>query len=187
MCLMAMAKRVLRWSRRAGALPASAGLATCWASARSCSRSPPVNTLALAHRTRLKALSPHCQSTPFYPCRCRFGFGPFLVLESRIWSPNRSPAPLFRGGALGSGGLLYVEAAAIEPAARSFCRERFYPGTWRVRCWRMGLRRCAVRVVRTMTRKEPILEQRSLVQEGQPQCPRPRARRNFGGASARTQ
>jgi hypothetical protein len=47
-------------------------------------------------------------------------FGPNLVCQEPIWSQNVSPARFLRERALESGGLLYVEAAAIEPAAPSF-------------------------------------------------------------------
>jgi hypothetical protein len=52
------------------------------------------------------------------------GFGPNLVRQEPIGSRNVSPAPFLRGRALESGGLLCVEAAAIEPAARNFWRAR---------------------------------------------------------------
>ncbi len=41
---------------------------------------------------------------------------PPLLPKDRIWSRNASAAPFLRGQRLESGGLLYVEAAAIEPA-----------------------------------------------------------------------
>jgi hypothetical protein len=62
-------------------------------------------------------LSPAGDSAPFTA-------HPNLVRQEPIWSRNGSPAPVFRGRRLESGGLLCVEAAGIEPAAGAAHRGR---------------------------------------------------------------
>ena len=52
-------------------------------------------------------------------CRFRLRFGPFLVPKNRLRSRKCRRRPLLRGRRLESGGLLYLGAAAIEPAASS--------------------------------------------------------------------
>ena len=44
--------------------------------------------------------------------------GPFLVPKDPIWSPHAGPITFLRGCKTGSGGLLCLRVAAIEPAAR---------------------------------------------------------------------
>ncbi|SEU01357.1 hypothetical protein SAMN05443639_106319 [Stigmatella erecta] len=59
-----------------------------------------------------------------YTLPIRSGLVLFWSQKTGFGSENASAAPVLRGRRLGSGGLLSLEAEGIEPAARSFWRER---------------------------------------------------------------